>query len=821
MFGSGNSTRVGMSVLFAAFIAATTMCQFLSDTAAGQYMAWPPGDRDQGTVNCATEQCLAYVSWSSTGQYDLSANPTEAYFGQPEIQASAEKLKNAVLKLIKQKSGDSQIAQAVLDSQPDLFLKQPGTFFLSSVDIESNTLSGGATMKLGTTEGNAKTLLDMLVNSESDMEFTPLEVNGAKCYSFKDGEAPTVQIGIVDNYFLLAFGELEITDLLTNMKSPPPKWLQELDQRIGIERQSVTGYLNISQMIKLVEQAVSGEKGTNEEELKRFRAVSEILRLSEFESVQYQSGMNADGFNQVIHLNHASPAEGLLSAFSVETFGNADISAIPDESSMALAMKIEAKNIFSMAKKIMATTGENHLEKFNEAISDAKQRFGFDLEEDLVNALEGTAFVYADRSLTSPKVLAAVRVKKPANFTKFYDAMNKQLEKKLIRDGIGFEKVVKKDQTFFEVTLPNGIPICYGLVDDTLYFCNSVRGIASHLRKKDRDSGKLIQTDRFQKHIQRSKSEGFKGIVGFSEYDLSIALETGLPMAKLMLQGQLDRDVFDFTLDDLPSVEVMLKGLRPTTNVVYRTDTGLAMRTVNDLPIGFDLPTTGIMIGMMLPAVQQVRAAARRTQSLNNLRQLGLCLLNYESAKGHFPPAYSVDDQGNPLLSWRVHILPWLEENELYEQFHLDEPWDSPHNITLADQMPATFAHPGFSLKKNHTVYVTPVGADSVLSDGPINDSGAGNSFAEITDGSSNTQLLIAADEKNSVVWTAPNDLRFDDMSDDQLVDAVTGYLDMMAIALSDCSTHSFEGATVTKMGGQKLRSSFNKSDGVGFDLVP
>ena len=140
MFGyAGNSMRGGASVFFAALTTAAMLIQFLSGSAAGQYLAWPPGDRDQGVFNCAPEECVVYVSWASTGEYDLSANPTEAYIGQPEIQASLEKLKSAIIKAIKKEEDDSPIAQAILKNKPDLFLKQPAALFVSWADVETKS----------------------------------------------------------------------------------------------------------------------------------------------------------------------------------------------------------------------------------------------------------------------------------------------------------------------------------------------------------------------------------------------------------------------------------------------------------------------------------------------------------------------------------------------------------------------------------------------------------------------------------------------------------------------------------------------------------
>ena len=90
----------------------------------------------------------------------------------------------------------------------------------------------------------------------------------------------------------------------------------------------------------------------------------------------------------------------------------------------------------------------------------------------------------------------------------------------------------------------------------------------------------------------------------------------------------------------------------------------------------------GTMMGMLLPAVQQAREAARRVESANLLRNMAIAVHNYHDAYGHFPTNI-VDADGKPLLSWRVAILPFIEEMNLYDQFRLDEPWDSEHNIKL------------------------------------------------------------------------------------------------------------------------------------------
>src|SRR4029079_14059052 len=101
-------------------------------------------------------------------------------------------------------------------------------------------------------------------------------------------------------------------------------------------------------------------------------------------------------------------------------------------------------------------------------------------------------------------------------------------------------------------------------------------------------------------------------------------------------------------------------------------------------------------------AIQAAREAAYRNQSMNNLKQTSLAIQNHLDAKGTFPAAGG--GQGSQ-LSWRVQILPFIEQNALYSQFHLDEPWDSAHNRALLDKMPDVFKNPGGDLPAGKTSY--------------------------------------------------------------------------------------------------------------------
>jgi RNA polymerase sigma-70 factor (ECF subfamily) len=152
---------------------------------------------------------------------------------------------------------------------------------------------------------------------------------------------------------------------------------------------------------------------------------------------------------------------------------------------------------------------------------------------------------------------------------------------------------------------------------------------------------------------------------------------------------------------------------------------------------------------------EKAAEAANRIKSSNNLKQIALAMLNYESAYTRYPPAASVNADGKLLLSWRVQILPFIEQETLYKEFHLDEPWDSEHNKTLIEKMPAIYAGPGVKTKeKGMTFYQVLAGAGTAFDDPK------GNKIASITDGTSNTLLVVEAGE--AVPWSKPVDLEYD-----------------------------------------------------------
>lgn len=180
-----------------------------------------------------------------------------------------------------------------------------------------------------------------------------------------------------------------------------------------------------------------------------------------------------------------------------------------------------------------------------------------------------------------------------------------------------------------------------------------------------------------------------------------------------------------------------------------------------------------------------------RLRSMNNLKQLMLAVYNYEDAYGYLPRDIRSKD-GKPLLSWRVQILPYVEQDALYLQFKLDEPWDSETNKKLLSKMPAFLRSPKQAKTlTDKTTYLAPLG-DGLAWDVP-KDRRDGLKIPDFTDGTSKTILLVEADDEVAVEWTRPADLKIDPKQPEK---GLKGHFrTVMLVGIADGSVRTFAAA--------------------------
>ncbi len=126
---------------------------------------------------------------------------------------------------------------------------------------------------------------------------------------------------------------------------------------------------------------------------------------------------------------------------------------------------------------------------------------------------------------------------------------------------------------------------------------------------------------------------------------------------------------------------------------------------------------------------------------------------NYHSTYGHFPPAVVLGPDGKTPHSWRIELLPYLEQNQLYQSYKMDEPWDSENNHKILAQMPNVFKADPNAATTASSYYVL-TGKDTIFS------GKEGTRIQDITDGTSNTIMIVEA--KRDIPWTKPVDLEYD-----------------------------------------------------------
>ena len=223
------------------------------------------------------------------------------------------------------------------------------------------------------------------------------------------------------------------------------------------------------------------------------------------------------------------------------------------------------------------------------------------------------------------------------------------------------------------------------------------------------------------------------------------------------------------------------------------TDSSFSMRIANDaLAQRFRKLTS--------TAIFDIVAGKRNAQRLNDVRQLLLAILNYESAQGEFPAAANMDANGQPLLSWRVHVLPYLGETDLYKEFELTQSWDSPHNRKLIDRMPLVF-QPGTI--PGHACLL------GVAGEGCFLDGSVPRKLKAFRDGISKTVGLVHVNDESSVIWTKPGDWEpdltdpYEGLAIDHEGRTAIGFLDARSMRIRNGFNPGMFKTTLTIDGGE------------------
>lgn len=166
----------------------------------------------------------------------------------------------------------------------------------------------------------------------------------------------------------------------------------------------------------------------------------------------------------------------------------------------------------------------------------------------------------------------------------------------------------------------------------------------------------------------------------------------------------------------------------------------------------------GLLIAMLLPVRRGARGAARMSQCANNLKQISLALDYYESQHGELPPAYTVDADGKPLHSWRTLILPFMQQQALYDKIDLSKPWDDPANKEAFETSLSTYRCAAGAIPETHTTYLAVVAPNGCFQPA------RSRKLSEITDSRDGTLMVVEVAVEHAIHWMSPRDASEEDI---------------------------------------------------------
>jgi hypothetical protein len=746
----------------------------------------PPAAPDAGVMRAAPEECLLYVGWNGAGKPDAkSENQTEQLLAEEEVQKFLTQIDSQVTALVQQAMRANPMAAALADHVPVLvktILTRPAALYVSKVMISpmGQDVRGGIVVNTGDRQADfAKAIaqLETLLQTQlpPGMKFEETNVGGATLKRFPTPPgAPAVVWGFKDTYFLISVGLDTGQELVGRLTSgAAPAWLTKVQQQAAMPRPGVTWYANVAGILQVVQPFM-----TDPQLVGALEAVG-IKNVSTLSSV---SGFDGTGMAGKMLIASDGELKGLLAALAGKPLTASDLQPIPKDASIALAARLDLSDVWQRFLGAAAKIDPQAPVEAKAKLDEVSTQLGFSMSDDLFAALGDVWCVYqteakAAGEKSAPQVdnvSVTVAVRDRKRMDKCYPALLKLLQSEAENSNGSWtvkQSTFRGNKVYYvPLKLPQaptaglgfnapaaGLTPCWCLTNDRLVVSSTPQALKDFLTRDAKAESLASRTE-----VAKTFS-GSSGPSAIIYLDIGAGLSSSYPMLQAsvpMASFALASQGINVQIPALPSLAAVERHLRPSTFVVQKTAAGLSLEHHQTLPVvnARSLAMTGVGGVLLVPATQKAREAAQRTQSTNNLKQIGLALNNFAAAYQWFPAAAGCDKEGKPLLSWRVYILPFVEQQELYNSFKLDEPWDSEHNKALIARMPIVYRNPDLpQANEGKTNYLAVVGDNAAIRPKQ------GTAMTDITDGTSNTIMVVEASPDRAVIWTKPDDFSPDE----------------------------------------------------------
>lgn len=504
------------------------------------------------------------------------------------------------------------------------------------------------------------------------------------------------------------------------------------------------------------------------------RDLLQMLGVQNVEGLTMQTGYNGAACWSRSALAVEGEMTGLLALLRQRTMTLDDLPPLPPETTGFFAATFDAgkawTTILQTVKKVASLSGDRALDEMAEFESAAAALFGGDPAASGLDAIGDVWCVYSDPTgIPIPVGFAPVMCVSVRDRDRLLNAVERvlpSLEQGLQREEVSIRRSWKDGNLYLSLAV-TGLPIVpTAVVMEDWIVVSLVPGAAQSfvLRQKGE-----LESWTPESQVQDALSELPAEFTSLTVTDPApgyAQLLNFAPMAMNLFENQLGPELnrgeplgLPFGIADLPVPQRVVAPMFPNVAVGTTTETGfesISRHSVPSNPIGTVgmSATTPILVALLLPAVQQAREAARRTQSSNNLKQMALAMHNYHDAYRSFPRGTVQNDELQPeeRLSWATSLLPFMEQSGLFDAVDQATGWQSPSNRRVSGTAVPIFQNPSNSRSPEAPAAMDYVGIAGIGPDAaslPASDRKAGifgynrsTRISEITDGTSNTLMI-------------------------------------------------------------------------------
>ncbi len=743
------------------------MMIFLMGFGGGLPLGLPPAELDPVLAQVAPEECLAYFTWSGVAAPDpQSANHTERLLAEPEVQMLVREVKQRVIASLTREAGGGKEAQAIRDvaEVAESVLTSPTAMFLTQFAIGPSgpQVTGGAVVSLGERAAEIERRIQAI--QKMALAGAPLESRGGWTALPAPTGAPTVEWGLKNGYLVVGVGRGEADRIVGRMTSEAPAWLADLRKRFPVERPASLAYADLGRILKM-----AGGLGGSEA-----RSAIAALGLENVQTLAVVTGLDGKDCLSRTLITFDGPPEGAWKLMSARPLSVEDLAVVPRGASQVMAARLDPAAVLDAVLEAAEKVDPDVRAEIEDGFREIEAELGFSPRRDVLAALGDTWRFYTspDDGMFFTNLVTVADVRDVAALRKanaILVRLFRAAEREIDPDEFYFRRATIGQFEFAGETVYYVKPLGFGsgpfcpawcILDEQFVFASYPQGIKSHLRWRAAGSpgGTIADLPAAAALAALDPAP-----VMLSYQDTAESFKTLYPFVQMFgtfMLAELAREGIDLDVSILPSASSMVRHMRPGTSTLRRTEDGVLMESRQTLPIG-----GGGVAAMPVVAVAAMAESLRfdelpspQNLSINNLKQIGLAMHNYHDSYRGFPAAAAPMKEGQPPVSWRVRVLPFIEEAALYEEYRFGEPWDSEHNKKLLAKMPSVYRAPGSKAAADgKTNYLAVAGEGLALS--PKESS----AISEILDGTSHTAMVVEVADEKAVPWTKPADFAPDE----------------------------------------------------------